>query len=216
MDAGREKGEALAFPTGDVAERIIETAVNLSRSSTFDEMTVSALCAAAHVSRQTFYNHFRSKMDLAAHIMTYTLISHLRSVGRTMTLVEALDFSLRDILATAPGMGRSISNSSRRSEFHDACAEKLCTALCHELEWRRRVPLTATLRFQCATFPYVLSALVACMLSERSLSANPGRSKEAGDSILGEEGVSCDQCRSGAQLAAAYVPDDLRQALERL
>ena len=43
---------------------IVEAADRLAETHSFDDISVTDICRAANVSRQTFYNHFKDKLDM--------------------------------------------------------------------------------------------------------------------------------------------------------
>jgi AcrR family transcriptional regulator len=52
----------------ETADRIVEAAANLFAERGVAATTVSAICERADVARQTFFNHFASKQDLAREL----------------------------------------------------------------------------------------------------------------------------------------------------
>ena len=55
------------------------------------EMTVETICEKAGVSRQTFYNHFPSRRDLALWYSSFCDEHTLREIGRSMTWREGFE-----------------------------------------------------------------------------------------------------------------------------
>ena len=190
---------------------ILEATNTLMRQKPFDKLTVREICQEAHVSRQTFYNHFRDKTDLAVWLEASIVNARLLQVGCALTWEEAFELILFELPSNASALAWGIANSSQRRKFISSCAQVIARALLHELEWRRGAPMTQELRFQCATFPYVLIVIVDALLVESAFpefieldkgpameALPPGRSRR----------------KAAARNMVAYVPDELAKAMQ--
>lgn len=81
--------------SGKPIEGAIALALNeLSKSKSFDEITVSEICKAASVSRSTFYRFFSSKEDVQKFCMRSVSSVGFEKIGRTLGLREGLMLTL--------------------------------------------------------------------------------------------------------------------------
>ena len=84
---------------------IVDSLVELTETTPFDKVTVAQVCERAQLSRQTFYQYFRDKYDVAVQIANSAIADDFRQLGSTIGWHEAYLRSFRRMeqlgLATA-------------------------------------------------------------------------------------------------------------------
>jgi len=84
--SGTDAPDILIAPLGFETKRRILRAVDRPIRS----LSVADICAAAHISRQTFYNHFDSKNHVSFWFNTFSRTHFLDAAGRTLTWEQSL------------------------------------------------------------------------------------------------------------------------------
>lgn len=78
--------------------QILQAVENLSNSIPFENMTVKMICEEAGISRQTFYQYFCDKYDIAQWYWDIQANIYLRETGRTLTWYEGNVGMIRSFL----------------------------------------------------------------------------------------------------------------------
>ena len=189
-----------------VRQSIILAANELMAQAPFGKVTVSAICKQAHVSRQTFYECFKDKNDLAIWLEAGIVVSCLEKVGVTFSWEQAIEILFRNLISNASFLVAGIVLSSERAAFHRGCAQIVSDALIRELEWNRKVPMTADLRLQCRSFPVVLISLADLLLIPKDRLCS-----ETEIARLAQEAKA--SLPSVVHQVLAYVPKELGHAM---
>lgn len=80
------------------------------------EMTVEAICEKAGVSRQTFYNHFPSRRDLALWYSSFCDEHTLHEIGRSMTWREGFEAYFELLRREKAFLGYTLDRMEQRRE----------------------------------------------------------------------------------------------------
>lgn len=72
--------------TNTSKEQLIEAAMELFRERDYDSVSITDICKAADVTRNTFYNNFQNKTDLLVEYFRNSVISHGELFSHLITL----------------------------------------------------------------------------------------------------------------------------------
>ena len=179
----------------------------LERGVSFDALTVSAVCRQAHISRQTFYVHFKDKTDLVVWLDSNLVMAQLVLVGVSKTWEEAFDSIIRDVLVNANRLAWGAVFSSRLRVLCEGCAREIEHSLVRELERERGVIIAPELRFHCKTFPSVLLGIIGSVFYRAAENEQCANDADGGSQICSEERHKI------ARYMCAYVPRPLYDAM---
>ncbi len=79
-------------------KRVFEAAEELLADRSFSDLSVTDICAAADISRQTFYRYFKDKYDILQWHFVTGVGQYLFEVGRTLNWHDATLLSIREIM----------------------------------------------------------------------------------------------------------------------
>lgn len=85
---------------------ILRALMELCESGPFEKVSVKAVCDKAGVSRQTFYQHFRDKYDVAIMLQRQILGDNFQQLGKTIGWREAYLNTFREMQRYAPIMSK--------------------------------------------------------------------------------------------------------------
>ncbi len=130
---------------------IVAKMTELLADAPFDEITVSQICDAAHISRSTFYRHFESKDAVPLWHVDHIFRIGSFEIGRTLNWFEGHYITLT-------GIAR-FSLFYRRLELPNGCpplrqhsTKTHVSNLRETLVTYRGIPMTDRLEFQVETF----------------------------------------------------------------
>lgn len=76
---------------------ILDAITRLSKSTGFDDMSISTICSEASISKTTFYRIFSSKYDVVEWLMTIYSASGLDQIGRTKNWHDGISYSVYNL-----------------------------------------------------------------------------------------------------------------------
>ncbi|WP_350453916.1 hypothetical protein [Slackia heliotrinireducens] len=135
----------------------------LAKNCTIDQMTVSAICNAARISRSSFYNLFDDKYDAANWYMCRALDLGNRHTGIHYTWYEGNLVTLSGCLIM-----RNLLKSAWHSPGYHAMKETGIRVRIQELEdvfAQRNLEINDEMRYQIEAFAYLESKLVRTWVS---------------------------------------------------
>ena len=110
---------ALLYDVAYIAKmKVLDATDRLMQKTPLDKLTVKDICAAAGVSRPTFYRYFKDKYDIAQWYWTFLAENCLKGTGTTITWYESNLNMLREFQARYDFFLHSF-----QSETYNSCRE---------------------------------------------------------------------------------------------
>lgn len=63
---------------------VLRALIELSNKTPFEKISVTEICKKAHLSRQTFYQHFRDKYDVAYYLSQVVVEDNFQQLGKSV------------------------------------------------------------------------------------------------------------------------------------
>jgi AcrR family transcriptional regulator len=109
----------LTFRHSDLMRtRILLSTEDLMQQISLDKLSVKEICKRTGVSRQTFYQHFKDKYDVAQWYWSELAEEYLKETGRTLNWYEGNLHMLEEFAARS-----SFFLNSFRSDNYNSCRE---------------------------------------------------------------------------------------------
>lgn len=138
-------------PQDTVKIRVARALAELLSDSAYEKITISQICKTAGIAKQTFYNHFSSKYDVATWFWLHAAQRFLFRVGVDLTWSESISKNLAYVDPFTEFFQIIFkgehTDSGRRFAFG-----KRVESLTETVEMRLRAPLSNSLRFQIIFF----------------------------------------------------------------
>lgn len=104
------------------------------------EMTVEAICSNAGISRQTFYNHFPSRRDLALWYSSFCDEHTLSEIGLSMSWNEGLESYFELMQREKAFFEHTLDRMEQRREERTAAASRVESHFRNAMEERGLMP----------------------------------------------------------------------------
>ncbi len=146
----------------DMKHTIVETYMEMVRKGNVDKITVKALIEECHISRQTFYYHFRDIMDVLE--WSFRMVVE-RLVQRTLK-AEGAEEAIRIFVSSTVEnhqMIEKLMNSQRRREIEQLMTDAVETYL-RELARYKNPDLTVNVSNMEVTLHFISCGIIGVLL----------------------------------------------------
>lgn len=132
----------------------IKTKLNIMHAidKPIEKMTIDRICQGADISRQTFYKHFESKMDIASWYILFCRQFYLNEIGRSMSFQMGYYHHLRLVSQERDFFRFTLRNLATSPFAMNNVIENRQTVLTETLTEYKKITVDANLAFLVSSF----------------------------------------------------------------
>jgi AcrR family transcriptional regulator len=138
---------------------VLQAFENLLLDAAYSEIGVNRICAAAHISKPTFYRYFQSKEDIVCWLSQEAIRCGVAEIGRKFTWTEGYYRTL-SVIKHYKVFYADPKSPAFTNPLESFCAEHFKLTLFETLTKDKGIVLTRKLRFQIDAFAQLQSTLL--------------------------------------------------------